>query len=234
MKRAAWTLIGALLSFSTLAQAEDGPAPRVRSSGRAKAEFGVGLLALPGATVCGARAEGQCGRGDVSPIVDTWQIFRATPRLSVGAGVMLAPFPTNDASRSDPPGIKRDHQRRYFTIEGTGRFHFSLIPTWENWAAATAGLVVVSDTYSSRALSTDRAWVGPRGVTTRSEGLSLGLGVGAVRALSDDWSLGLNLRGSLWLLPQVPARNPFGDEASLSGANYGLLIGVSVGYRLLL
>jgi len=195
------------------------------------AELGVGVLSLPTAEVCSARETGRCREGDTSLMLEVWQLFRVNHRFAAGAGITLGLFPTTDAPRSDPEGVTRNHSRGYLTAEGIARIFFLQGPPWEGWVGATGGLVVVSDTYSPRGSSSDRALVGPRGVTTRTEGYTLGLATGVAYEVATDLNLGLSLRYGLWSLPTTPAKNTLGDEASLTGRNSTLLVGVSVGYR---
>lgn len=195
------------------------------------AEFGLGWLLLPGAQVCVEPSIAGCSQGDSSLGLEAWQLFRATRSFTLGAGLLLGLTPTTDAPREDPPGVSRDHTRRYFTVEGTARYYAFSGPTFEGWLGLTSGLVVVSDRFASNRGSTDKALVGPRGVTIRTEGYTVGLAVGAAYRLSTNWSTGAALRYGSWFLPEKPARSPFGDEASLRGQNNLLSFGINIAYR---
>jgi opacity protein-like surface antigen len=105
-------------------------------------------------------------------------------------------------------------------------------PAWESWIGGTGGLVVVSDTYTTNNEVTDRYVVGPRGVTIRTEGYTLGLAAGVSNVLSESWTVGAGFRYGLWFLPNAPARDVLGDEASLIGRVATIVIGINVGYRL--
>jgi hypothetical protein len=196
---------------------------------RGQAEFGVGLLTLPGAEVCVERKVG-CTQGDASITVSGWPMFRRG-RFAVGAGVMLGLTSSSDAPRNDPPDVPRDHWRRYFSVEVAGRYYVPLTPTLDGWGGITTGLGVVSDTFQPQKGLTDQALVGPRGLVILTEGFTLGAGVGISHELSENWLIGGSLRASLWFLPTTPARDPLGDEASLKGVVTTLDLGVSLAYR---
>jgi hypothetical protein len=198
------------------------------------AEFGFGWITLPGATVCVERLQAGCKSGDTSLMIDGWLLYRNNTRIAFGAGMTLGFLTTTTAPRQDPPGVNRDHRRGYFNFEGIVRYYPYVGESFEMWTGATAGLIVVSDQFASENQFGDAALVGPRGVTIRTEGLALGLGVGGVLALAGNWSLGGSLRYGAWLLPATPAQDPLNDTASLSGANMFLSIGVGIGYRIAL
>lgn len=196
------------------------------------AEFGIGALSLPAAKVCTDRTSGKCKQGDTSLMLEAWQLLRTSKRLAAGAGVTLGLFPVADVPPNTAPNVQRDHKRSYFSAEAILRWYFYSSPQWETWAGATGGLVVIADTYSSREALSEWSLPGPRGVTTRTEGFTLGCALGISRPIIGDWSLGASLRYGFWNLPSTPSRSPFGDEASLSGRNSMFLLGLSVGYKI--
>lgn len=196
------------------------------------AEFGVGALTLPAAKVCTDRTSGKCKQGDTSLMLEAWQLLRTSKRFAAGAGVTLGLFPVADVPPNTAPNVQRDHKRSYFTAEAILRWYFYSSPEWEIWAGATGGLVVIADTYSSREALSEWSLPGPRGVTTRTEGFTLGCALGVSRPIIGDWSLGAGLRYGFWNLPNTPSRSPFGDEASLSGRNSMFLLGLSLGYKI--
>ncbi len=208
-----------------------GPSPRTLVRPHGAAEAGVGLLTLPGAEVCVDVTQG-CETGDTSLELHAWQLYRASVDLAFGAGITLALTPSTDAPREDPPGVPRDHARRYFTVEATARYYAVVTRSVETWLGIMTGLVVISDRFTPQDPESDKALVGPPGVTIRTEGLSLGLGGGAAFALAPNWSLGTSLRVGTWFLPEEPAKSPLGDEASLAGRITMFDIGVNVAYRL--
>jgi len=215
------------------AQSQD-PTAFDRASFHGKAEVGLGLLGLPTAEVCTNRERKDlgCKRGDSSPTLELWQLFRPNPLFAAGAGITIGLFPITDAPKQELPGVNRDHKRGYLMAEGIARFYLLHGPVWEAWLGATGGLVVVSDTYSSSTNTTDRAYIGPRGITIRSEGYTIGLAAGIAKELTEAWSIGTTVRYALWSLPQIPARDSLKDEASLIGRVATLMIGINVGYRL--
>lgn len=196
------------------------------------AEFGVGALSLPAAKVCTDRTSGRCKQGDTSLMLEAWQLLRTSKRIAAGAVVTLGLFPVADVPPNSAPDLQRDHKRSYFAAEAILRWYFYTSPNWEAWAGATGGLVVIADTYSSKEALSEWSLPGPRGVTTRTEGFTLGCALGVSRPIFGDWSLGASLRYGLWSLPNTPARSPFGDEASLTGRNSMLLLGLSLGYKI--
>jgi hypothetical protein len=196
------------------------------------AEFGVGALTLPGAEVCVERDQGQCPEGDASFVVEAWPLYRPSVRFAFGAGLMLGLIPTTVPQSESSEEIVRDHSRSYLTVEGIGRYYFYVGKATEVWGGLTGGLVVVSDRFVVEdPILNDRALVGPQGVTIRTEGGSVGLAVGAGFSLAESWSLGVMLRYGQWFLPQEPATDPLGSEASLTGRNTYVTLGISIAYR---
>ncbi len=195
------------------------------------AEAGIGVLALPFAKLCSNRAEDRCTTGDMAMMAEVWQLLRANRLLAAGAGVTAGLFPSADTPAAEPDDLEREHSRQYLLVEGTVRFFLWSSPTWEGWAGATSGLVVVRDTFLSQAHLTDQALLGPRGSTVRTEGLVLGGALGASYPLAANWRLGGSLRCAFWSLPREPATNALGDEASLSGRTISTVVGMSLTYR---
>ena len=203
------------------------------------AEFGVGWLTLPGAEVCGGPSS--CTQGDTSLELEAWQLYRANLRFAFGAGVTLGLIPTTDAPRSAPEPvagedpIERDHSRGYLTIEGIVRYYPFVGENWEAWGGLTGGFVVVSDTFATPAGKyEDKALVGRRGITIRTEGYTIGLAAGAAYSLAANWSLGGTLRYGNWFLPSDPESDALGDQASLKGRNTMFAFGINIAYRVAL
>jgi hypothetical protein len=213
-------LFGFLASTTVLAQEKPGeePAERAPTYDRVQGmlEAGLGWLVLPGAEVCVEPTIAGCSRGDSSLQLDAWQLFRLNRRFAAGAGVVLGLTPTTDAPREDPPGVTRDHTRRYFSVEATARYYYLTGVSLEGWVGLTGGLVVVSDRFESTEGNSDKALVGPRGITY---------------LLSPNWTLGGTLRYGSWFLPKEPETDPFGDEASLRGQNNVLSLSMILGFR---
>lgn len=212
----------------------DADAERVRGT----AEFGVGMLTLPGARVCVAGEETtSCSRGDTSLMLEAWQLVRPRHVFAAGAGITLGVIPTKDDVPTSAGHIEREHRRGYFTGEVIARYYPLLRRTLEGWVGLTAGLVVVGDTFTSSSASvqeTDKAFVGPRGVTLRTEGYTMGLAVGGTYNFATDWYFGANFRLGSWFLPQQPERGALGDEASLTGRTGVFVTGLNVAYRVAL
>jgi hypothetical protein len=193
------------------------------------AEAHVGVLSLPAAVVCAERSAG-CKKGDVSFAVEAWQLYRMNQHLAFGAGLVLGLIPTAHP-RQDPEGVAREHTRSYLTVEGTFRYYPYVGDDLEVWGGLVAGLVVVNDRFQVVSARDDRALLGTRGVTLRTEGGSLGAGAGLAYRLSEHFSLVTTVRYTEWFLPREPATDPLGSEASLTGQNRVLSAGIGLAYR---
>jgi len=180
-------------------------------------------LTLPGAEICTTG----CAKGDTSFQLDVWQLFRANKRFALGAGILLALIPTN-------AGPEVDHDRRYMTVEGTARYYPYVGESVEWWVGVTGGLVVVSDRFFISNDPSNRALLGPRGQTLRTEGGSIGLAGGPVVALARHWAVGATLHYGYWFLPSEPAVDSRGNHASLAGRNLVVALGLNVAFRLAL
>ncbi|MDF3067503.1 MAG: hypothetical protein K0R38_3104 [Polyangiaceae bacterium] len=151
------------------------------------AEAGFGWLTLPGADVC---SQAGCKAGDTSFELDGWQLYRQNTRLAFGAGLLLALVPTTDAPQGDEDnGIKRDHTRKYLTLEGMLRYYPYVGEKLEIWTGLTGGLVVLSDRFQVVS-DFNKPLIGPAGVTIRTEGGTLGVALGGAYELSRHWSVG--------------------------------------------
>jgi hypothetical protein len=197
-------------------------------------EFGFGWLTLPGAEVCVQRSLTGCSKGDTSFEIDAWQLYRQNKQLAFGAGILLGLIPTTAAPPKDPPEIKRDHSRSYMTMEGTVRYYPYVGQNVEWWVGVTGGLVIVSDRFVVEGEATQRALLGPRGVTLRTEGGTIGVAGGPVFQLARSWTIGVTLRYGQWFLPNKPAVDPLGTEASLTGRNTVFSLGLNLAFRLAL
>ncbi len=208
--------------------------PRVLSGFRAldrptgMAEAGFGWLTLPGANVCSPAG---CKAGDTSFELDAWQLYRQNLRFAFGAGLLLGLIPTTDAPAHDPQDIKRDHTRKYLTLEGMLRYYPYVGESFEMWLGLTGGLVVLSDRFVVDD-NEDKPLVGPPGVTIRTEGGTLGIAIGGAYELSRNWSVGGSLRFGNWFLPDTPATNTLADKASVTGRNSVFSLGFNVAYRI--
>jgi serine/threonine protein kinase len=199
------------------------------SETRGQIEMGVGLFTLPGAEICIATLLG-CSKGDTSLALSAWPTFRRG-RFAIGAGLMLGITASADAPQNDPPDVPRDHTRRYYSAEITGRYYVPFSERMEGWLGVTTGLGVVNDTFLSQKGLTEKAVPGPRGSTLLTEGFTLGVGVGLSHQLSEKFSFGGGLRVGSWFLPDMPAVNPLGDRASLTGSVAIVDLGITLAYR---
>ncbi|HWO09633.1 MAG TPA: hypothetical protein VNN80_09150 [Polyangiaceae bacterium] len=191
-------------------------------------EFGVGVLVLPDAELCGGQAG--CDRGDLSLEVDAWPLFRASPRFAVGAGMTLALIPFQDVPRVDTR-FPREHARRYFTAEGIGRYYFLNGHDVEFWAGISAGLVVVSDNFRTPSNNPDMAIIGADSANIATEGMSLGLASGVTFGVNPHLQVGATLRFANWYLPPYREAIAFGEEASLSNRVTMLNLALTVAYH---
>jgi hypothetical protein len=226
-------VLGAALLHANRASAEEPDGMQaVRDESKmthGMAEFSVGVLSLPRAEVCTEKQAG-CARGDTSLALGGWPLFRRG-HFAAGAGLTMGITSSTDAPRQDPPDTPRDHFRRYLAIEGTARYYLPLTERYDGWVGITAGLGVVNDTFESKQGPQDQAFVGPRGATILTEGLTLGLGAGLAYAIPQNWRLGGGVRVSNWFLPQTPAKDPLGDLASLTGRITVLDLSLTIAYR---
>ncbi len=191
-------------------------------------EFGIGIMALPDAKLCGGTAG--CDRGDVSVEVDAWPMFRASPNFAVGAGITLALIPMQDVPRRDTI-FPREHARRYFTAEGIGRYYFFHGPALEIWSGISAGLIVVSDNFRTDAKDPAVTIIGAESANIATEGLSLGLASGVTFGVSPYLQVGATLRFANWYLPPTPDVIAFGESASLSNRVTMLNLALTVAYH---
>jgi hypothetical protein len=190
-------------------------------------EFGIGVLALPDAEVCG---DAGCDRGDVSLEVDAWPLFRASPNWAVGAGLTLALTPTQDVPQGNQP-IPREHSRRYFQAEGIGRYYLLHGPALELWSGLSAGLVVVSDNFRTRGSEPDVPLIGSDSANIATEGLTLGWAAGVTLGVTEVLQIGGTLRLASWLLPSSHERISFGEEASLANRVTMINVALVVAYH---
>jgi hypothetical protein len=246
----AWAL--AMAAIAQTASADDAPAPsdeaspegsppRVEVTEPTKSgerdyfahpyglvEFGIGVLALPDAKLCGGDAG--CDKGDISLEVDAWPLFRASPTFAVGAGMTLALIPMQDVPRQNTR-FSREHSRRYFIAEGIGRYYFIHGPALEIWSGISAGLIVVSDNFRTQSAESNVPLVGSDSANIATEGLSLGLGTGVTFGVNPHLQVGATLRFANWYLPPDRQVIAFGEEASLSNRVTMLNLSLTVAYH---
>jgi hypothetical protein len=225
------TVLCATGSAATTALAEPDGMRAVRDESsvtHGQAEFGVGLLTLPGAEVC-TRPE-SCSRGDNNVALSGWPILRRGS-FAIGAGAMIGINTSADVPANDPPDVPREHARRYLSIEFVARYYLPLGERVDGWVGLTTGLGVVNDIYQTKKGLSDFARVGPRAAVLLTEGFTLGFGAGAGYKFSDNWIVGGGARLSNWFLPTTPLKSPLGDEASLKGHVLAVDMTFTVAFR---
>jgi hypothetical protein len=205
------------------------------------AEFEAGIITLPGAPISsanqgGATFIGRVGNGDATLQTGVHVLYRATRDWAIGAGALFAPRPTADSNYGGASGLPRTHSRSYLFLGGEGRW-FPFHTRWiEGWVGVTAGAVVVGDRFSTDNAPAVPAILGTNIVTTSSEGFAVGLQLGADYLITDQWVLGLKLRGDGWILPNEKgfssACDSIGDCPTLSGTVAAVEFGIGVGYRI--
>ncbi|AUX41050.1 hypothetical protein SOCE26_024550 [Sorangium cellulosum] len=228
----------ALLLLSAPGRADESRAARRAAAARERGrpytmvEVGTGVMTLPGADVCPHSAS-ECEQGETSISFGIHNLYRWRD-IGFGAGIFWAATLSSEGARGAPE-LERDHSRRYFMVEGLFRYYGIRMPTWEWWAGATLGGIVVNDSWSVKADRepySDTAYVGPRAATLSTEGVAAGLAAGGEWTFAANWSLGGHLRYSSWFLPEDRKRSPTGDLASLSKRvdmfNIGLVIAYGV------
>ena len=195
------------------------------------AEVGAALLTLPAAEVC--ITVSKCEDGETSIGFSIQNIYRYRS-IAFGAGIRWAATLRSDSAEGAPE-LERDHSRRYFFVDAQFRYYAIRQSSWEWWVGGTIGGVVVNDSWSvkeDRDPYADTAFVGPRAATIRTEGFETGLGLGTEWAFASNWSLGAQLRYSIWILPFEREESPTGDSASLKGRVDMIDIGLVRAYRI--
>lgn len=243
--RSTWPLASALgvaaaitTSAPTSALADGGTSSsRAAAAAREKdrpymmAELGAAVLTLPAAEVC--ITLDSCEDGEISVGVGIQNIYRYRS-IGFGAGIRWATTLRSDAAEGAKE-LERDHSRRYFFVEGQFRYYAIRQSSWEWWVGGTVGGVVVNDSWTVKADRepyTDAAYVGPRAATIGTEGLATGLGLGTEWAFAANWSLGAQLRYSIWVLPNQREESPTGDSASLSSRVDMIDLNLVIAYRI--
>lgn len=227
-----------MLAWSSAARADETPATRSAllaprlDQPYTLAQLGVGVLTLPAASVCLATLP--CTKGDTSIEANFWQFYRANRLFAIGAGASVALRPTSDTTTTET-GQARNHSRSYFLVEGQGRFYFVHAIPFEAYLGATVGGIVLSDRYSNPGSApVTIAIIGPRVITLRTEGLSLGGVLGFSWFFAANWALGASVRYLRWFLPHEAATTVFLDRASLTDQQSAFDLGFSATYRIAL
>lgn len=191
------------------------------------AQFDVGAVLLPGADVC-VRPD-DCSAATPGLLVSAWPLYRAHRHLVAGAGLTLGFNPTREVVDAQSP-VPRTHSSNYFVTELTARYLPIANDDLELWVGATAGLVVITDSFRIERNLPEQHFVGESGSSLSTEGWSLAVTGGAAWPLSSRVKLGGSLRLGSWLLPDSPQRTALGDTASLSGSVPVLALAISLSY----
>lgn len=194
-------------------------------------QAGAVLLALPAAQLCPV-AGGACVPAETALGVSIDSLARVDD-FGVGAGIRwamgLRPSPV-----AGDPTLERKHRRMYFIVEGQFRYYLPHFLNWDWWVGASAGLVVLNDTWTTladREPYSDVDLVGPEATTLRTEGLSATVGAGGVWNFYDRFMFGAQLRYGNWVLPGDRELAPLvGDQASLAGRIDVIDVGLVLGY----
>jgi hypothetical protein len=211
-------------------------AAREMDQSHTAAEVNTGFLLLPGALVCPTSTNpATCSRGEASFAVGIQNVWRYHA-FGFGAGFVWATTLRSDAANGDA-SLGREHTRSYLLVEGLVRYYFLRSKAWDFWAAGTAGLVVVNDSWTETADRdpySDIATVGPRAATLGTEGFDIGVGAGAEWSFLPNWSFGPSLKYANWFLPSTRQVSPTLDVASLAGRLDVIDVQIRLSYRIAL
>jgi hypothetical protein len=205
------------------------------------AQFEAGIIALPSAPISGANQGGatpigRVGSGDATLQTGMHLVYRATREWAIGAGALLSPVPTSDTNYG-VGGLKRTHSRSYLLLLAEGAY-FPFRTRWfEAFLGATVGGVIVGDRFTTPDAPPVPSILGTNTTTVSSEGFASGVQLGADYLLTDQWVLGIVMRGDLWVLPQFQSSSqttcdPILDCPTLKGLVVAFEVGLSVGYRI--
>lgn len=239
---------GLIAATASSARADDSASSSYRRAVAARemdrpytlAEIELGVLALPAADVC-IRSTTDCEKGEGSFAIGIHNFYRFGS-FGIGAGIEWATTLRGDSARGSatPPSttsIDRQHSRAYFLVEAQFRYYALRSHDWEGWGGITVGGVVVDDTFSvnaDRNPYADTDFVGPRGSSLGTEGLSAGIAAGAEWSFAPSWSAGATLRYSNWLFPESPKPLPLNDPPSLSGRVDVIALSIALAYHIAL
>jgi len=204
------------------------PAPKVPTT-YSLFTGGIGMIALPAAQVC-STPNAPCQPGETSLALTLASVIRWR-RFAAGAGTDVA-FGLRPEQGVRAAG--RDHVRSYFSFDTIFRYYLPVNKRWEWWVGGNIGAIVLSDSWSTsadRSPYSDLRNVGPRRLTLRTEGLSIGPSIGGHWRFRDRWVVGSQFRYANWFLPEKRAQTVFGDSASLAGRVDVFEFGVFLGFR---
>jgi hypothetical protein len=208
-------------------------------------ELEAGILALPNAAISVANRGGQTpfgsiGRGDATVLVGTHLLYRAGDAWALGAHGYFAPSPTSDADYQVNEGkVRREHSRSYLSLGFEARYYTLTTRSFEVFLSASASGIVIADRFTHLGLTPVPTILGKPDVTVRTEGLTLGGGLGVLYRPNTNWNVGLLLRAEGWFLPtpdgdprNEPSCTAIGDCRTMTGTNFAMMLGINAGYRI--
>jgi len=167
-----------------------------------------------------------------------WQLggrlLYSLPRdVAIGLMAFVTPAAlTRRRSDSVYPAFVRIHSRDYLVVGAEGRYTFARASWGHVWVGVSAGGVIVADRYTSPEAPRVPPLVATGEVAARTEGAFVGAQVGAFRAVSKTFSLGVTAGAQRWWLPESSHCGAFGDCATLTGPVHALNAGLSLRYEL--
>lgn len=205
-----------------------------RRSTTVEAEFG--FLALPNAPISDGHRGGSfplttIGHGDATPNIGLHFLYRGGPRWAAAASGRFTPFPTVDDEYGAGSGLKRTHERAYFTATLEGRFYLVTKGPLQLYVGGEGGAVVIVDRFRTLGGEQVPAVYGQHAVNLRTEGITLSVLGGINYELSERWLIGTTLRTGAWLLPSKPVCGTLGDCATLRTDAGVVELGLIVGFR---
>jgi hypothetical protein len=234
---------------SALAQEEQHEHPSPLDRPHTVAELEVGIVALPNAPISpayqgGRTPIGAIGNGDATMQTGLHLIYRATREWAIGAGALFAPNPTTDSNYGGlvNTNLQRAHSRSYLLLGAEARYVPVRSRWFEAWFGLTGGLVIIADRFSTNAGPQVPAILGNNTTSVSTEGFAVGVEAGGNYLITDQWALGLTVRGDQWVLPgqqsylgflgRKTSCDAIGDCATLSGSVQAFEVGVTIGYRI--
>jgi len=200
---------------------EPPPGPRLHAS------LEVATLLLPTAGV--VEQSRAIGTGADLQLPIGFHFHYRVDKLALGATASLGLFALTTSPYAGTAELPRTHERGFFQIAPEGRYYFTEGGTWELYAGARAGLVMLADRYANAIGDTVPSNYGVKTVSIRSEGLQALAGLGANWRMHPLFTLGFELRGGAFVFPGEKGCFPVGDCATMRGAYPVLELGVSFG-----
>lgn len=206
-------------TVSTTAASAPGP--------RLHAQIEVASLILPTAGLLGQDRKPGNGADMALPLAFHFH-YRAD-RFAIGGGASLALVALTSSAYAGTADLPRTHERGFFQIGPEGRYYFQEGGTWELWAGAKAGYVMLTDRYANGIGDTVPSNYGVKTVSVRTEGIQALAGVGAAWRMTRLFTLGLDARGGAFVFPGKTQCSPVGDCSSMNGAYPVIELGLAFG-----